>query len=128
MISYNNYTYYRIHNDGERYFWISFNILILLSSLVGDSVILIASIKYNAIKLHRVIVTFIKHIAVADLVITITHVLPNIISTIADGWVFSDALFYAKVYIWWHAYPASMLFICAMVTGWVFIESDFSFN
>ena len=42
--------------------------LVVICSLLGDSIILIASIKYKAFNLHRIVVAFIQHIAVCDLI------------------------------------------------------------
>ena len=52
------------------------------SSLLGDSLILIASIKYKAFNLHKTIVTIIQHMAVNDLLNTIGSVAPAMLSTI----------------------------------------------
>ena len=56
MVRTGNYTAEWIHNDARRIAWTFYNIIILLSSLLGDTVILVATIKYKAITLSRVII------------------------------------------------------------------------
>ena len=49
-----------ILNDGLRHAWASYLIFIVVSSFIGDSTILIASIRYKAFKLHKLIVVVIQ--------------------------------------------------------------------
>ena len=67
MYNFSDKTKFGIKNDTERYLWAGWLAFVVVSSLLGDSLILIASIKYNAFNLHKMIVTFIQHIAVCDL-------------------------------------------------------------
>ena len=57
-----------------------FNLVVLLSSLIGDTTILIGIIRYNAIKLNKAVVTVILHLAVNDLMQAMFVVLPQTIS------------------------------------------------
>ena len=67
MYNFSNQTKFGIKNDTERYIWAGWLAFVFLSSLLGDSLILIASIKCKAFNLHKMLVTFIQHIAVSDL-------------------------------------------------------------
>ena len=78
MYNFSNSTKFGIKNDTERYLWASWFVFVFLSSLLGDSLILIASIKYKAFNLHKMIVTFIQHIAVSDLLHSIGSLAPTI--------------------------------------------------
>ena len=91
-MKYDNYTKYGIHDKAERYVLSGYMFLIVLSSVIGDTLILIGSIRYNAIKLHKIMVVFIQYIAVADLVCSIFRVLPGAVSLVANGWIFGDFL------------------------------------
>ena len=55
-MQWNNKTLYAIRDDDERSLLILWNFIVVLSSLIGDSIILIATIKYKTIKLHRLVV------------------------------------------------------------------------
>ena len=83
---------YKIQNEKERFVWICYFFLILMSSLVGDCLVLIASIKRDALKLNKVLVVVIKHIAVCDLIRSVVTVVPTIVSLSSNGWVFGDGL------------------------------------
>ena len=87
---------FSIQNDTERYFWTAFHIVTLLSSLLGDSLILLASFKKDAFKLHSFIVVIIQYIAVFDIASTIIGVIPTTLSLIANSKIFSDALCYIQ--------------------------------
>ena len=52
-------TLYGIKSDAERYIFISWGMIVLLASLIGDIFILVGTIKYRAIKQHKLIVAVI---------------------------------------------------------------------
>ena len=54
---------------------------IVFPSLIGDSIILLATIKYRAIKQHKVVIAVMQHMAVCDLLQTVFRVLPMILVT-----------------------------------------------
>ena len=56
---YSNETLYGIKSDTVRYTWAGYFIFIFTSSLLGNTTILIASIKYRVFKLHRVFIVII---------------------------------------------------------------------
>jgi hypothetical protein len=82
---------YKINNSWKRNVLVIYLVTVLLSSLIGDSIILIASLRCNAINLNKIIVAVMQHIAVCDLLLSIVFVLPTISSLIEDGWVLGDA-------------------------------------
>ena len=90
--------------------------LCVISSLIGDTTILIASIKYRAFKLHKVVVVIIQHIAVCDLLVSSTTMTFRTISLFADRWVLGDTLCYTYAYIKYFFNQASILFVCIMTT------------
>ena len=108
MVRTGNYTAEWIHNDTERIAWTFYNIIILLSSLLGDTVILVATIKYKAITLNRVIIVIIQHLAVSDLLLSVFRILPSVISLLAQGWVFGRFLCLLQTNVTW---------LCFCVTG-----------
>ena len=87
MVLSNNYTIFGMHNNAERYFWAAYNLFVLLSSLIGDTLILYASFHKGAFKLNKFIVTVMQHIAVIDLATAITAPLSVAVSLIANTWV-----------------------------------------
>ena len=116
MIQTNNYSSYAIQNDGERYSWASFLMIIILSSIIGDTIILVGSIKYKAIRLHGFIVTLMEHIAVSDIILSVTYVFPDAVSLVADGWVMGDFFFYLTFYTKYHVYFAGILLVAVLTT------------
>ena len=77
---YSDYEKFGIKNDVERCIVGGWLMLVVICSLLGDSIILIASIKYKAFNLHRIVVAFIQHIAVCDLINASLSVRPIAVS------------------------------------------------
>jgi hypothetical protein len=88
-----------------------------LSSLIGDTVILIASIKYKAFKLHKSIVVIIQHIAVCDLMTSVCYVFPKFVQLIANGNILGNLMCYLTVYIGYYLNVVSIYLICNMTTS-----------
>ena len=107
----------RMQSDAERYFWAGYQLFVAISSILGDTVILLASRNRDSFRLNKFLVTIMQHIAVCDISVSITHILPSAISLIADSWVLGEALCYAKPYLGYYFYPANMSLICVLTTG-----------
>ena len=104
-----------LHDDsGERYIWILFNTLVLLSSLLGDTLILYGTTRHNAITLHRVVVVIIQHLAVCDIFLAVFRVFPTVVSLITDRWVFGTSLCYLNDHVHWLCNPLVMALTCAL--------------
>ena len=114
---YSNKTLYGIEDQALRCTWASYIIFVLLSSLIGDTTILIASIKYRAFKLHKYMVIIIEHIAICDLLVTITAVIPITTSLFADIWILGEFLCYTLPYASYFSSVAGLLLICAMTSS-----------
>ena len=89
-----NYTQYKIDNLTERQILIGYRILLSVSTLIGDTLILMGSIRYNAIKLHKIIVIFVQHMAVADILTIIFGIIPGAVSLEVNEWVLGKSTCY----------------------------------
>jgi hypothetical protein len=118
---YGNRTVYGVENEALRYTWATYFLFIVTSSLIGDTTILIATMKYRAFKLHKVIVTIIQHIAFCDLMVSVTDVLPKLFSTAANGWVLGGFLCNLTSYTSYYFNVVSFLLICTMTTSKLFL-------
>ena len=117
MYNFSNRTKFGIQNDTERYPWASWLIFVVVSSLLGDSLILIASIKYKAFNIHKMIVAFIQHIAVCDLLNTLGSIAPATMSTIYNTGSPSRFINYLRSFISYYTSASSSVFISALVLG-----------
>ena len=81
-----------IENEVERSFLVLWVLTVLASSLVGNSITLIATYRYKALNLNKVIVAMIQHMAIGDLLQSIFRVFPAATALIADKWIFAEAL------------------------------------
>ena len=111
MISSNNFTTFGMHSDAVRYSWAIYHLFVLLSSFIGDTLILMASVHKDAFKVNKSIVTIIQHIAISDILISSVRVLPTTVSLFANKWILGDALCYIIVYAVYFSYPAGMYLI-----------------
>ena len=108
---------YAIQNNFVRYTWAAYFLFIVLSSSVGDTLILVASFNKSAFKINNFIVTVIQHIAVVDLGVTIFDALPTFISLLANSWVLGNNFCFIKVYIAYYFYPTGMFMLALLTTG-----------
>ena len=113
---YSNATKYGIESVSLRYTWAGYYLFVILSSFIGDTTILVASIKYQAIKLHRVIVVIIQHIAVCDLMLSVDTIV-SLGSILKGKWVFGSFLLYFTNYGEYYISSTSIFLIGAMTTS-----------
>ena len=98
-----------------RYTWVFYGTFIILSSFIGDTLILVASIKYNAIKLHKSIVTIMQHLAVCDL-ITSANLTLFVITLSAERNIIGSFLCYIRAYLSFICFPISFYLTAALTT------------
>ena len=113
----NDVTIYGIKNGMEKRFWVGYLILVLVSSIFGDTVILVVSAKQHAFKLNVIIVAIIQLMAACDLIISVTYVGPTIISIITDGWILGDRLAYAHKFVEVFVIPINIILVCLLTTS-----------
>ena len=114
---YSNRTLYSIESDAVRYTWAGYSLFIIASSFIGDTTILVASIKHRAFKLHRAIIVIIQHIAFCDLMVSAMDVFPRLISVIANKWVLGNFLCYLTAYFRYYFNAVSVLLLCILTGG-----------
>ena len=115
--NYSNETIYGIESSALRYAWAGYFLFVLLSSLIGDTTILIASIKCRAIKLHKVIVVIIQHIAFCDLMVLATDALPRIVSVLRRKWEFGKFFCYLLTHVRHYFYQNNIFLLCCMTSS-----------
>lgn len=79
-VRYDNYTLYGIHGKISRDLLAGYSYFLVVSSVIGDTLILVGSYRYSAIKLHKILVALIQHLAAADLLFSLARVLPGAVS------------------------------------------------
>ena len=121
MVKSNNYTIYGIHRNVERNIWAAYQLFVLLSSLIGDTLILYASFQKGAFKLNKFIQTVIQHIAVSDLLFAIFGVLQTTASLLANSMALGDAMCYARVYVGFICYSMGLWLIAVLTTSKFFL-------
>ena len=117
MTIWKSYTTFSMQNSAERYFWACYQLCVAFSSILGDSLILFASRQKHSFKLNSFLVTIMRHIAACDITLSISHILPNAVSLIANSWALGDTLCYMRPYIGYYFFPANMSLICILTTG-----------
>ena len=90
---------------------------VVLSSFLGSTTILIASTKYRAFKLHKLVVIVIQHIAVCDLVTSLSFYLFKTVALLADGWVLGTELCNLQYYIRHYVTATGAYLICALTAS-----------
>jgi hypothetical protein len=62
-------------------------------------------------------VVIIQHIAVCDMMVTATNVLPKFFSATYNEWIFGNVLCYSNTYTGYYLYLTSLLLICNMTSS-----------
>jgi len=90
MITGGNQTLYEITDTAHRATLTTWCFLTATISVVGNIVVLVASLKYNAIKLDKISVVLIRNIAIADLAYALLVILQVGISLAVNSWPYGD--------------------------------------
>ena len=114
MISISNNTL--IPGDAKGCVWIIWGTIVIVSSLIGDSLILVGTIKYRAIKTHKLIIAVMQHLAVCDIIQTVFRVLPETITVITNRWIFGARLCQVLDVITIMTFPITMFLTCTLST------------
>ena len=112
---------YKFESDASRYAWAWYRLFVAVSSLIGDTTILIASIKYRAFKLHKLNIVPIQQIAFCDLMVSLSNVLPNFVSVACNEWVLGNFLCGLTSYANYYFYVTGTLLICNMTSSKVLL-------
>ena len=84
-------------NSWELSLLLGYNVLCFVSSLIGDTIILIATRSKDAFKLNKHLVAVIQHLAIIDLALCFVWVLPNIVNMASlvgwDHWLVDNEIF-----------------------------------
>ena len=78
--------------------------------------ILLSSCKYRAIRLHRITLAIIQHLAVIDLILSVNRVFPITISLVTNRWIFGDLLCTCQQYVDKICYRTIFSLTCALTT------------
>ena len=105
-----------IQSDFGRYLLATYNMFVLLATLVGDSIILIATIKYNAIKLNKVHIVIMQHLAVADLVMSVFFLFPNFVAMTTNRWILGEVMCFLDGLIKFWLYSVVLSLTCTLTT------------
>jgi hypothetical protein len=111
-----NNTLAEIPDNEERVLWVIFHVLITLSTLLGEILILLGTLRYKAIKLHGVIVVIIQHLAVSDLTMTVFRVIPNILSLTTGRWVLGTFLCHLNLNLTFITTSTTAMLTCVLST------------
>jgi hypothetical protein len=90
--------------------------IVIIASLVGDTIILRGTIKYKAIKQHKMIVAVIQHMAGCDLLQTVFRVFPDTVVSITDQWDLGELLCHVQAHINWVSAGMTILLTTCMTT------------
>ena len=114
---YGNRTVYGIKSDAVRYTWAGYHIFVIASSIIGDTTILLACMKYKAFKLHRVLIVVVQHMSICNLMLCVTDILPRLVSIIAEDWILGQFLCKFCFYTIYYINQTSTLLISVMTTS-----------
>ena len=98
----------------ERYLLITWCSLVLLGCLIGNTIILLATVRCKTIKLDKTSLVLIKNIAVSDILMGIVGVHPALASLIFGAWPYGSISCYIFQYLQVPVYFSAVLLICGL--------------
>ena len=98
----------------ERYLLISWCSIVLLGCLVGNSIILLAALRCNTIRLDRISLILIKYIALSDIAMGIVGVHPTLVSLLHGTWPYGGILCNFFHFMQIPVYESGVLLICGL--------------
>ena len=78
-------------------FLLTYNSLVILLGMVGNSLVLVGSVKYNAIRMEENSVILLEHVAAADVMATLFQFVPMMATLAAERWVLGKFLCYCGI-------------------------------
>lgn len=116
VLNFSDCSQFGIHSPAARYTMVFWYLLVLCTSLIGDTTILIATTK-NVFRLHEATVMVIKHLAVCDLIMATFFVFPCIVSLVADGWVLGAPICYVSAHFCYYGITIGCSLVATMTTS-----------
>ena len=98
----------------ERYFLVGWTSIVLFSCILGNTVILLATTRYKAIRLDKTSVVLIKSIAICDLAMGIFSVHTSLASLLYGGWPYGTVSCYVSHYLKVPTFICTVLLICGL--------------
>lgn len=111
---YSNKTLFGMETELERISLATWNIVVILCSVIGDTTILISSIKYKTFHHFKILAAFIENIALCDLLNSLGNLLPCTISLIADHQPSDNSHIYPRFALTYYVSTTGCLFVAAM--------------
>ena len=78
-------------------FLLVYNSLVIISGLGGNALVLLGSLKYNAIRMGPNSVILIEHVAVADMLATFLQFIPMLVTLATERWLLGTFLCYCGI-------------------------------
>ncbi|KAL5264555.1 hypothetical protein ACHWQZ_G005597 [Mnemiopsis leidyi] len=85
------------NHGGVKVFLLTYNSLVILLGMFGNSLVLVGSVKYNAIRMEENSVILLEHVAAADVMATLFQFVPMLATLAAERWVLGKFLCYCGI-------------------------------
>ena len=76
----------------------SYMVLIIILGIIGNSVVIYASTKYQTFDMDKITIFFVRHLACSDLLIVVFLGVPICVTHVAQGWVLGGVLCHVSAY------------------------------
>ena len=79
-------------------FLLAYNGLVILLGLAGNALVILGSVRYNAIRMEKNSVILIENVAGADMLATFLQFIPMIVTLAAERWLLGEFLCYCGIF------------------------------
>ena len=110
-------TLYGELSTAEKYAWITFLLFVLCSSILGDTTVLIVSLRYKVFQLHEFLVAIIQHIAVCNLLLSLRTLFFRLIPVFEERWILGSFWCSVNAFSTMYLYLQSYCLVCILSVG-----------
>ena len=93
---------------------ILWTLIVVILGTGGNILVLVGSIKYQALKMDRISLFLLECVAATDLILALTDFLPNLITLVTNRWVFGKRICFTLLSLHYICYGSEIMLVAAI--------------
>ena len=93
---------------------ILWTLIVVILGTGGNVLVLVGSIKYQALRMDRISIFLLECVAAIDLLIALADFIPNLISLMANRWVFGKWFCFAEISLHYIIYGSEIMLVTSI--------------
>ena len=93
---------------------ILWTLIVVILGTGGNILVLVGSIKYQALRMDRISIFLLECVAATDFILALTDFLPNLVTLVANKWLFEKGFCVAEIYFEYILYGSEIMLVVAI--------------